>query len=76
MDVILKEFFKNIAKVVFILFLIFIAFLILIKIIYGGSDTLTIGLILANLGYSWHISNQLQKHMNMKDIKKDLKMDS
>ncbi len=59
----IKEIFNDFIKVIFVLLLIVLAVMILWKIIYGGSDPLIVGLLLANLGYSWLISNQLQRHI-------------
>ncbi len=44
-------------------FTIVVAVMIFWKIIYGGSDPLVVGLLLANLSYSWLISNQLNRHI-------------
>lgn len=59
----LKEIANDFVKVIFVLLLIALAIMIFWKIIYGGSDPLIVGLLLANLGYSWYISNRLQRHI-------------
>ena len=55
-------------KAVYWLFVLFIIYLIieLIRKIIGGSlgfEELVIGLLIANLGYSFHISNKLSEHL-------------
>lgn len=60
---ILSKTFNIMIKIGYVLLLIILAVMILKKIIYGGSDALIVGLILANLAYSWHINNQLQRHI-------------
>lgn len=54
---------STIIKWGYILLLIVLVVMVIRKIFYGGSDALIIGLILANLGYSWYINNQLQRHI-------------
>lgn len=56
-----KQIINKILIIVYTLLLIFLAIMIIKKIIYGGSDTLIIGLLLANLGYSFYINTQLQR---------------
>jgi len=58
-----KDIFRKIIWWAYILLLIFLIITVLRRIIYGGSDVLIVGLLLANLGYSWYINSQLQRHM-------------
>ena len=60
---IIKEMFSIIIKWGYIILLIILVIMVFRKIVYGGSDALIVGLILANLAYSWHINNQLQRHI-------------
>lgn len=63
MDEIIKETVGTIIKWGYVALLIILVVMIFWKIVYSGSDILIVGLILANLGYSWHINNQLQRHI-------------
>lgn len=58
-----ESIFSVIMRIVFILFLMVLAIMILWNLIFGGSDPLFVGLLLANLTYSWYINKQLQRHL-------------
>ncbi len=49
----------------FLLFLIYLAFELLRKLLGGslGFEELVIGLLVANLGYSYHINTKLSEHL-------------
>ena len=70
---ILSKIFNLIVRFGYIILLIILAVMIFRKIIYGGSDALIVGLILANLGYSWYINNQLQRHLGQHEGLKKIK---
>jgi len=69
---------KNWQKVLYWALIIFMVYLImeLLRKIFGGSlgfEELVIGLLIANLGYSFYINAKISEHMGWhrgKDIKK------
>lgn len=55
-------------RVVYLLYILFLIYLIieLVRRIFGGSlgfEELVIGLLIANLGYSYHINAKLSGHL-------------
>lgn len=59
---------KNLKKILYWLLIIFIIYLIieLIRKIFGGSlgfEEIVLGLLIANLGYSFYINSKISEHI-------------
>ena len=58
-------FFKRLVYWIFLLFLFYLIFELARKLLGGslGFEELIIGLLVANLGYSYHINSKLSEHL-------------
>lgn len=52
-------------QVILALFILFLIIQVIVKMLGGswGFESLVIGLLIANLGYSWYVNSIMQRHL-------------